>query len=146
MANPTNKLIDPGSGQDLDPPGNWSVTKGPATGLATAAQAVVRKAGAAGLRLVVNGIAASVATGATAQTPLGVAVWDCPNAANPGDPGTTVVWEGALSAPANQVGSLNETWWNIQGKAGSDLVMQFSGAGVAASQQAITMSGYWAVQ
>lgn len=78
------------------------------------------------------GVSASIACGATAQTPLTVQVLD----------GAAVIWTSAVAAPVDGVASINVTGLHIPGTAATSMTLQFSGVGVAASQQAVTLIGY----
>ena len=111
---------------------NWSVFSFPAT----AAQATITKAAIAGVSHVCNAITASVACGATAQTPIQVVLRDGLTGAG------TVLWTAALAAPANGVAKVSVSGLGIIGTAGNAMTLEFTAAGVAASQEAVTLSGY----
>src|SRR4051812_28889564 len=98
---------------------------------AAATKATVNVAATPGVRHVCAGISASIATAGTAQTPLTITLYD-------GDVATGVVkWAGKVAAPAN-----SSAWWElpglaIEGTVGKQMTLEFSGAGVAASEEAI---------
>jgi hypothetical protein len=114
-------------------PGNWTTNHVPSTAtLAT----ITKSAGGSGVRHVCNSITATVATGATAQTPILVYLRDGATTAG------TILWAGTLSAPANSAGVLAVTGLSIVGTANTAMCLEFSAAGVTASQCVVTLGGY----
>jgi len=112
---------------------NWAVNHAPSS----ATQATITKAaGGTGVKHVCNSITASVAAGSTAQTPLNVYLRD--GASGSG----TVIWACSLSAPANGVGGVSVTDLNIVGSDNTAMTLEFSAAGVTASVEAVTLTGY----
>lgn len=103
---------------------------------AAATQATISKAGVAGYRHVCDSITATIACGATAQTPVNVVLRD--GATGVG----AVLWSAWLSAPVDGVGVITITGIGIPGTAGSAMTLEFTGAGVAASEEAVTLVGY----
>ena len=118
---------------ELSLTGKWSVVHNPST----ATQATITKAaGATGVRHVCTGITATIATGATAQTPITVYLRDGATGAG------TIIWTGTLAAPANSVGVIAITDLYLPGSAATAMTLEFSAAGVTASLQAVTLTGY----
>jgi hypothetical protein len=114
-------------------PGQWTSNHTPNA----ATQATITKtAGGAGVRHICYGITATIACGTTAQTPLTVYLRDGATGAG------TVLWSATISAPANGVGGICITDLNIVGSANTAMTLEFSGAGVADSKQAVTLMGY----
>lgn len=113
-------------------PGEWSAVHNPTT----ATQATITKAAVAGARHVCKSITATVATGATAQTPITVYLRDGATGAG------TIIWTGTLSAPANSAGVIAIAGLNIFGSVNTAMTLEFSAAGVAASLEAVALSGY----
>lgn len=114
------------------PPVNqWSVQNTPAVTV----QATITKAAVAGVRHICDSITASIACGATAQTPINVVLRDGTSGSGP------VLWSAQLSAPVNSFASISETGLGIPGTAGNAMTLEFTGGGVAASQQAVTLAG-----
>jgi len=111
----------------------WSVNNVPST----ATQATVTKAAAgAGIRHVCKVISATIACGATAQTPIQIYLRD-------GATGTgTILWAATVAAPADGVGGIMFDNLNIMGSANTAMTLEFSGAGVTASQQVVTLAGF----
>lgn len=115
------------------PPGNWTAVHAPAA----ATQATISKAaGGAGVRHIATGITATIACGATAQTPINVYLRDGATGAG------AIIWAGAIAAPANGVGVITLTGLSIVGTANTAMTLEFSAAGVAASVEAVTLTGY----
>lgn len=114
-------------------PTSWTAVHNPST----ATQATIAKAaGGAGVKHVCTGIVATIATGTTAQTPLSVYLRDGASGAG------TIIATGTLSAPANSGGVLALLGLHIVGSANTAMTLEFSGAGVTASLQAVTLMGY----
>jgi hypothetical protein len=113
-------------------PGEWRVSHNPAA----ATQATIQKAGGgAGVKHVVTGIAAYIACGATAQTPLTVRVIE--------ETSNEILFVGKIAAPANGQGKIELTGLNIiQVTANKGLTVEFTAAGVTASEQSVWMTGY----
>lgn len=113
-------------------PGNWSVVNTPGT----AAQAIASKAAVAGVRHVCTGIFVSIACGATAQTPIKARLRDGATGAG------TIIWEQAVAAPANGFANIPADGLSIVGSEGVAMTLEFEAAGVAASQESVTVTGY----
>lgn len=111
-------------------PGHLSVTHEPAA----ATQATIGKAAVAGVRHICKEISASIAAAATAQTPISVRLRDGATGAG------TILWSMMLSAPANQCASVALTGLSIVGTPNTAMTLEFSGAGVANSQQTVNLS------
>jgi hypothetical protein len=110
-------------------PTMWAVTAAPAA----AAQAVATKAaGATGVKHVCYAIVATIAAGATAQTPIDVQLLD----------GASLVFTASLSAPVDGVGSIVLGGLAIEGTAATSMTLQFSAAGAAATVERVTLIGY----
>lgn len=128
----TNRLEDPVTEERVGV-GNWAVEHNPAA----ATQATIAKAAAGeNVRNVCRSITATIACGATPQTPIGVVLLD----------GATEKWSAKLAAPANGVGVIAISGLWIVGSPNTAMTLQFAGAGVAASEQAVSMSGIEALQ
>lgn len=95
--------------------------------------AIATVAAVVGVRHVCVGITASLATGATAQTPVHIFLRD--GASTLG----TIIWASVGAAPANSA-----VWWElpglaIQGSINTAMTLEFEAAGVAASLESITL-------
>lgn len=115
------------------PLSTWSVTNTPAT--ATQATAS-RAAGAAGVRHVATSITVCIATGATAQTPILSHLRDGATGAG------TILRSWSHAAPVNSKSCDNLSGLAMIGTAATAMTVEFTGAGVAASQQTVTLTGY----
>lgn len=113
-------------------PISWAVAHAPAA----AAQATITKAAVAGARHVCNAITATIACDSTAQTPITVYLRDGATGAG------TVIWAGTVAAPANGLGGVCVTGLNIIGTVNTAMTLEFSAAGVTASVEAVSLSGY----
>lgn len=132
-ANTTTSQAGALTGVELtDTPAGWSVQSSPA--VATQAT-VTRAAGGAGVRHVCKSITVSLACGATPQTPINVYVRDGASGAG------TILWSGAVAAPANGSETIAIPL-SIAGSANTAMTIEFSAAGVAASLEAVSMTGY----
>lgn len=96
---------------------------------ATAAQG----APGVGYKNVCVGIIASIATGATAQTPIHVYLRDGTTGAG------TIIASFVLSAPANSCAWIEMSDLSIHGTENTAMTLEFEGAGVAASVESITL-------
>ena len=115
------------------PLSTWSITHTP--GAAT--QATATKAASTGVRHVATNITACLAVGGTAQTPIVANLRDGASGAG------TVVRSWAFSAPVNGTSvCVTQSDLSIIGTAGVAMTIEFTGAGVAASQETVSMSGY----
>lgn len=122
-----DRITDPF--ERLIAPSMWTVT----TTASAAAQAVATKAaGASGITHVCYGIVASIACGATAQTPINIQLVD----------GSTTILSAEVSAPVDGCAILQLTNLHIPGSAATAMKLQFAAAGVAASIQSVTLIGY----
>jgi hypothetical protein len=98
-----------------------------------AGQAIATKAaGAAGVKHVCYGICASAAAGAAAQGPLTVQLLD----------GVTSIFEGVISAPANQSGQIILTGLYLVGTAATSMTLQFTATGATNTLQSCTLIGF----
>ena len=113
-------------------PGCWSVVHTPAA----ATQATCTKAAATdGSRHICRGVSVAIAAGATPQTPIRVVLRD-------GAPGAgTILWSKTLAVPANQSASVDLSPLTIVGSVNTAMTLEFTGAGVAASQEDVTLFG-----
>lgn len=128
MADAFGELLKDPS-ERLIAPSMWSVTNAPAT--ATQASAV-KAAGAAGVYHVCYGISATIACGATAQTPIDVVLLD----------GATVLGTWSVAAPVDGSAVISLMGLHIKGSAATSMTLQFSAAGVLASSERVTLIGY----
>lgn len=111
----------------------WSITHLPAT----ATKATISKAaGAAGVRHVCTGFIASLAAGATGQTPITVSIRDGATGAG------TVLWSAAIAAPVNGSCLITQSGLCLIGTAATAMTIEFSAAGVAASQETVSLQGF----
>lgn len=109
----------------------WSVQHTPAA----ATQATITKAAVAGSRHVCDSITVTLAAGATAQTPIQVVLRDGVTGVG------AILWSAKLAAPVNGLAVVQLTDLGIPGTSGSAMTLEFTGAGVAASEQAVSMAG-----
>lgn len=108
-----------------------------ATNKATAGtpSAVIAASGADDTRLVCNYLHASIACGATDQTPVSVQLLD----------DTTVIWEGVLAAPAKGSAEISLHGIDIPGTPNKSMTLAFS-AGLAANVVGcVSLGAYHAV-
>jgi hypothetical protein len=111
----------------------WTAVHAPTT----ATQATITKAaGGAGVRHVCKVITATLACGATAQTPIQVYLRDGATGAG------TILWAATVAAIANGFASILFDNLSITGSANTAMTLEFSGAGVAASQEIVTLAGF----
>jgi hypothetical protein len=122
-------LLDLSGGKVVAPMAGWTHSHQPA---ATAQATIVKGAGAAGVKHVCTGVIASIACGATPQTPLTVQLLD--NAA--------VLLTAQLAAPANGAAVLQLTNLFLVGTAATSMTLQFTAGGVANSVENVTMLGF----
>lgn len=113
-------------------PGHWSATHEPAA----ATQATCTKAATANVRHVCKVISVSIACGATAQTPISVRLRDGATGAG------TILWSMKVSAPVNSSQVIYEPGLSIVGSVNTAMTLEFSAAGVAASEQTVNLSGF----
>jgi hypothetical protein len=114
-------------------PSNFTQVHNPAA----ATQATCSKAaGSANVQHVCTAITASIACGATAQTPIHAYLRDGATGAG------TILWSAVLAAPANGTAGVSLTGLNIVGSAGTAMTLEFEAAGVAASVESVALSGY----
>jgi hypothetical protein len=100
---------------------------------AAATQATATLAAVTGRRRQCVGIIASIACGATAQTPLHVYLRDGLTGAG------AIIGSAVLAAPANGVGVVPLLGLAIAGTTGNAMTLEFEAAGVAASVQSVTL-------
>jgi hypothetical protein len=113
-------------------PNQWSVQHTPAA----ATQATITKAAAAGFRHVCDSITATLACAGTAQTPIQVVLRDGLTGAG------AILWSAKLAAPVNGMADIEMEVLGIPGTSGNAMTLEFTGAGVAASEQCVAMVGY----
>ncbi len=110
----------------------WSESHVPST----AAQATVTKAApGVGKFFVCKGIIATIACGATPQTPIQVYLRDGASGAG------AILYAFTVAAPANGQGGVAIHNIDIRGSENTAMTFEFSGAGVSASQQVVTLIG-----
>lgn len=109
----------------------WSVQNTPSA----ATQATITKAAVAGIRHVCDSICATIACGATAQTPIQVVLRDGLTGAG------AILWSAKLAAPVNGQCKVELNSLSIPGTAGNAMTLEFVAAGVAASEEAVSMVG-----
>jgi hypothetical protein len=109
----------------------WVVQHTPAA----ATQATITKAALAGYRHVCDGIVVTLACAGTAQTPIQLVLRDGTTGAG------AILLSAKLSAAINNMADLELNGLGIPGTAGNAMTLEFTGAGVAASEQAVTMIG-----
>jgi hypothetical protein len=115
------------------PLSTWSITSTPAV----ATQATASRASGGGtVRHVATAVSGCLATGATAQTPILMHLRD--GAAGAG----TIIRSWAFSAPVNSTSCVNLSGLAMIGTAATAMTIEFTGAGVAASQQTVALSGF----
>lgn len=116
--------------------GGWTINNFPSTATqATASQAAPATAAAGGNQLRLRCLTVTLAAGATAATPLQAVVRD-------GATGTgTVIWTGALAAPANGSGVIVKCDQDLRATVGNALTIEFTAAGAAATQEAVSAQG-----
>jgi len=115
-------------------PGQWTEVHVPAA----ATQATKTHAAESSKRHVCTGIIATIACATTAQTPLKIYLRDGATGAG------TILAAFTVAAPANGCGGVAFTGLSIYGTVGTAMTLEFSGVGVAASEQAVTLLGYTA--
>lgn len=104
---------------------------------ATATAATCNLAAATGKKNYCTGIFASISAGSTAQAAaLQLVLRD--GATGVG----TIIWTMSLSCAADGTASVAVTNLNLPGTAGNAMTLEFTGAGVTASQQAVSLLGY----
>jgi len=84
---------------------------------------------------IVTAVTASIAAGATAQTPVHAYLRD--GASGSG----TIVWSATLAAPADGSSIVAQNGLNIKCTSGT-VTLEFDGAGVTASAESVSMQGY----
>ena len=116
--------------------GAWQINNYPSTATAASASiAAPASAKAVGQITRLRSLQATVACGATAQTPIELVVRD-------GASGTgTVIASFALAAPADGFASLQQTPLDLRASLGNALTVEFAAANVAASQSAVSAQG-----
>ena len=115
------------------PLGNWSVVHTPTT----ATQATASKsAGASGVRHVCTGIYAVITTVGTAQTLIQVNLRDGATGAG------TILWSESIQLPTNGIFTVNTHGLSLFGTAATAMTLEFSAAGVTASAESVTLTGY----
>lgn len=124
-------ILGAGDGVELaTEPGHLSVTHEPAA----ATQATIGPVAKAGVRHVCKSIGVSIACAGTAQTPISVRLRDDATGAG------TILWSKKVSAPVNSCVNIDITGLSIVGSVNKAMTLEFSGAGVAASEQTVNLS------
>lgn len=114
-------------------PGNWSVNASATAGTPSASRA----AGGAGVRHVCNSVSITLATGATAQTPILVNLRDGASGAG------TVLQTWAISAVANGgMAVVTITDLNVVGSAATAMTLEFAGATAGSTVATVNLNGY----
>jgi hypothetical protein len=114
-------------------PGDWSQGQTPAA----ATQATTTRAAVAGLRHICTSLAATLATGATAQAAAAILVL------RDGATGVgAILWTKQIILPINGVWDLNVSGLNIVGTAGNAMTLEFTAAGVAGSFASVALTGH----
>jgi len=126
----TNELEDPTTGRLVGVNG-WAAEHRPAA----ATQATIGKAAEAGFRNVCRSITVTLACGATPQTPITAVLRD--GATGVG----AVLWSAVLAAPANSACVVALSDLDVVGSINTVMTLEFTGAGVANSLEAVAMSG-----
>lgn len=104
---------------------------------AAATQATVSQAaGAAGVSNVATGLAYCISTVGTAQTVLSINLRDGATGAG------TVIWTKQFILPVNTTLTESVVLPDLTGTAATAMTLEFSGAGVAASVQSVSLQGY----
>lgn len=113
-------------------PDEWSVSHNPVA----ATQATIGKPAVPNFRHVCTGFTVSVGAVATASGMLTAVLRDGVSG------GGTILWAGKLSVPVNSCGDITVNGCSIPGSKNTAMTLEFSGAGAAASEEAVTMHGY----
>lgn len=113
-------------------PLDWSVFHTPAA----ATQATASKAAASALRHVCTSIAFTLTTVGTLQGPVQINLRDGATG------GGTILWSLSLQLPVNGIVALAFSDLVIPGSTNTAMTLEFSAAGVAASQESVAMTGY----
>lgn len=101
---------------------------------AAATQATIGQAAAgSGYRNVCVGLTVSIAAGATAQTPIKVHLRDGATGAG------TIKWSATLSAIVNSCAVVHLSGLAIPGSDNTVMTLEFAAAGVAASEQSVSL-------
>ena len=104
---------------------------------AAATQATISQAaGAAGVRNVATNLSFSITTVGTAQTVISVALRDGATGAG------TVLWSKQFILPVHSPISENVPLPHVMGTAATAMTLEWSAAGVAASLESVSLSGY----
>lgn len=128
----TTAALGSGDGVELaTEPGQWDVQNTPAP----AAVATASRAAAVNTKHVCKSISASIACGATAQTPIRLVLRDGLTGAG------TIRWSKKLSAPVNGMATVDVTGLCIVGSDNTAMTLEFVVAGVAASEQDVFLGG-----
>lgn len=111
----------------------WTLNNTPAA----AAQATATKAaGAAGVSHVAKRLTAWVSTGAAAQTPVNVVIRDGASGAG------TILFSASVACVADGFCFIDIDNLHLVGTAATAMTVEFSAAGVAASQEVVNLQGY----
>lgn len=86
--------------------------------------------------IIITSVIGSIATNGTAATPVSLHLRDGATGAG------TIKWSAILAAPANGAAMASQHGLAIPCVSGT-ATLEFSGAGVAASQESVAMSGYF---
>jgi hypothetical protein len=100
---------------------------------AAATQATASVAALATGKHVCKGVSVSIACAGTAQTPIRAVLRDGATGAG------TILWSKKLSAPVNGYASVDEVGLSLPGSLNTAMTLEFAGAGVAASEQDVTL-------
>lgn len=114
-------------------PADWSVVSTPVA----ATQATASKAAAgANMRHFCTGIYAAITTVGTLQGPIQLNLRDGATGAG------AILWSMSFQLPVNGIAIVQISDLNIPGSSNTAMTLEFSAAGVAASQESVTLTGY----
>ena len=131
VAGKERQAIQSGSG---NPANNFQITHTP---VAATQATISQAAGAAGVRNVCTGISASLCTVGTAQA-AAVQLNLRDGATGAG----TILWSKTFSCGTTTQVNVDLAGLNIYGSAATAMTLEFSAAGVAASFESVSLSGY----
>lgn len=113
-------------------PAEWSIAHEPAANAA----ATITRAAATGQKHWVTSITASMVGDVAASSIVFVRLRDSTTGAG------NIIWSAALRGTVTSGNQIMLTGLNIEGVAGQAVTLEFSGAGGAATQQTVAMTGY----
>jgi len=113
-------------------PTDWPLAHTPAA----ATQATISKAAAPALKHVCTSISATLTTVGTLQGPIQLNLRDGATGAG------TILWSLSIQLPVNGAWSIFLSGLSIPGSINTAMTLEFSAAGVAASQESVALTGY----